>query len=382
LAPQQRETLARWTERLTGLPPDWVLPALERVETWKLSHVSAELLADSVDAATAATLLCTSIDELAARGIPEQRWIKKLRQDRTVWPTWAEIRVAAILARSQFRGAEVRVDEGRSRGAHADLRFVAPGNNGDSVEIKAIGLSNGEVEFCKRMAPTLRRMLPAIGISHVHAPVDADPPKQIGVLRRAPGRTAGQVARVVPEFPRGLRVAVIVGHGSEETYNRRVASRIIGALRQLPEGDRCWVAVYWSNGAAVGGMHAAIDWSEVPERVGGLLLVGQGVAFPHPQIHAYSMALPRQGIGEFAGVAVASEDPLQDRSAAYILHRFERSAGVRATLMRVGARDLIVRDGSRRVLPFNLLMDVDPEEFGRQESLEIEPFGDRPRRPI
>jgi hypothetical protein len=61
---------------LTGLPSDWVLAALERVEGWKLEHVCAELLADSVDAAAAATLLCKSLDELAWRGIPEQRWVK------------------------------------------------------------------------------------------------------------------------------------------------------------------------------------------------------------------------------------------------------------------------------------------------------------------
>jgi hypothetical protein len=382
VASEQRKTLARWTQRLTGLPPDWVLPALERVESWKLNHVSAELLADSVDAAASATLLCTSMDELAARGIPAQRWIKKLRHDQTVWSAWAEVRVAAILARSQYAEAQVRLEEGRSQGAHPDLRFLVSAEKADSVEIKTIGLSDQEVAFCERMAPALRRMLPRAGVGHVHAPIDGQPPKQIGALRRAGRRTAGQAARVVPEYPRGLRVAVIVGHGSEDAYNRRVASRVTAAVRQLPQGHRCWVAVYWSNGASMAGMQAAIDWSEIPERVVGLLLVGQGVAFPHPQIHAFSTAIPRDDVGEFAGLVVASEAPDQEDLAATILHRFERSAGVRATLIRVGARDLIVRDGSRRILPFNLLMDADVEEFARSDALNVEPFGDRSDRPI
>jgi hypothetical protein len=39
---------------LERLPSDWVLAALECVESWKLHHVCAELVADSVDAAAAA----------------------------------------------------------------------------------------------------------------------------------------------------------------------------------------------------------------------------------------------------------------------------------------------------------------------------------------
>jgi hypothetical protein len=39
---------------LDRLPSDWVLAVLERVESWKLQHVCAELVADSVDAAAAA----------------------------------------------------------------------------------------------------------------------------------------------------------------------------------------------------------------------------------------------------------------------------------------------------------------------------------------
>jgi hypothetical protein len=375
---EQPITLARWTERLTGLPSDWVLDALERVESWTLEHVCAELLSDNIDAAAAATLLCQSLDELAARGIPEQRWIKKLRRDRTVWSAWAEARVASILARSQYARAEIRLEEGRSGGAHADLRFLLAAGTADSVEIKTIGLSDQEVRFCRRMAPTLRRMLPQAGMSHVHAPIDGRPPKHVGALRRATRRTPGKVARVAPEYPRGLRAAVIVGHGSEDAYNRRVASRTTDALRQLPEGDRCWVAVYWSNGAPIAAMQAAIDWSEIPPRVVGLMLVGQGVAFPHAQVHAFSTTIPRDGTSHLAGLRVTSQEPDQEDLAALILRLFERSAGVRATLIRVGSRDLIVRDGSRRVLPFNLLMDPDADEVSRTGTLDINALDHRP----
>jgi hypothetical protein len=107
-----------------------------------------------------------------------------------------------------------------------------------------------------------------------------------------------------------------------------------------------------------------IPWPDVPRHVQGFILLGCGVAFPHRQIHCFVRPIPR---------AVDPRTELemrslvgQERLAELVRDRFEASSGVRATLLTVGRRDLVVRDGSRRILPFNLLMDRDPPEAGRR----------------
>jgi hypothetical protein len=132
----------------------------------------------------------------------------------------------------------------------------------------------------------------------------------------------------------------------------------------LPGDDESWVAIYWSNGAPVETVQDAVPWEDIPGHVRGFILVGCGVAFPDRQIHCFTRILPRDADRESDFIVQSLVD--QDELATLVLDRFERSSGIRATLLTVGRRDLVVRDGSRRILPFNLLMDADPPESDRR----------------
>lgn len=290
----QIEAIAVWTHVLTGIEPERVERAREEVRGWGYAHVSDELLDDTVDAAVAATLLVEGVEKIGEHGVARQRLLKKLRKNQDVWGTWAEIRAADILLRTIGRDSTLHLEEGRSRGAHADLRFL-PANLevGQSVEVKAIGLSDREVDFCQRMAPALRRLLPPVGLSHGHASLDARAPVVTRDVRREGARQGKQAIKALPRYPRGLRGAVVVEHGSEGDYARRVGRRVAQAVRQLPQGDECWVAIYWSNGAPMAAVGAAVPWAEIPSRVQGLIFVGCGVTFPDRQIHCYTSVLGR-----------------------------------------------------------------------------------------
>jgi hypothetical protein len=362
-----RQSLAQWSEVLTGIESGRCIAALDRVARWKLAPVSAELLADDVDAAVAATLLVEGMDALVARGVPEIRLLKKLRTG-DFWPTWAEIRIADMLVRLHEEPLDVELEAERTKGAHADWRFRFPGSDDAvSVEVKAVGLSDDEVAFCTRMAPALKRMLPKHGLVQAHAGIGTPSLVAPAQMRRRAARGSRAGTRKTPSYPVGLRGAVVVAQDSEESYRRRISARVRDAVRQLPTQDECWVALYWSNGAPLASVAAGIDWSQIPEHVSGLLMFGQAVAFPDRQIHVFASRIERGGSGSSSGRVDSLEGEAMQHVAELVLARFERSSGVRATLLRVGNRDLVRRDGSRRILPFNLLMDVDPE-FGDEAS--------------
>jgi hypothetical protein len=361
------EPLLHWTEVLTGLEQARVEQARETIASWGLPHVDSEFLDDTIDSAVGATLLIDSIDKLVEHGVGVERLLKKLRQEPSVWSTWAEFRAADIMVRWSGDESEVQLEEGRSQGAHADFRVVLPDDPvAASVEVKAVGLSDEEVAFCKRMAPSLRRLEPPIGLVHIHAPIDAKPPRISREQRRAGERESRKRVKSVSMYPPGLRGATIVGHGSEDRYATRVARRVEQAVRQLPEGDECWVAFLWSNGAPVKAVAPAIRWSEIPRHVSGIMLLGAGVAFPHRQIHVFALPITRdtpldtgrqlQTLDETEGMA---------EFASLVLDRFERSSGVRATLLHGGHQEIVRRDGGKRIVPFNLLLDADPVDFDR-----------------
>jgi hypothetical protein len=232
-----------------------------------------------------------------------------------------------------------------------------------SVEVKAIGLSDDKVEFCQRMAPAMRQILPKEGLGHIHAPIDGQPPRLSRDQRRFGERQAKRLIKQVPHYPRGLRAATIVGHGSEDDYVRRVVRRVEQAVRQLPAHDECMVAVYWSNGAPARKVAAGIDWNKLPPYISTLLLLGCGVAFPDRTIHCYMLPVRRREHG--VPDHVFSQNEGQDDYAKLVLDRFERSSGIRPSLVYGGNRVIIRRDGTRRILPFNLLLDADPPEQWR-----------------
>lgn len=364
MTPRTGDFFLHWTEVLTGLARDRVAEARNRVASSGFEAVSAELLLPNIDSAVAATLLVEGFDALVERGADGPQLLKKIRVDREIWGTWAEIRAADILLHA-MPDAELRLEQGRSRGAHADLRFLFPdGGLARSIEVKAIGLSDDEVAFCERMSPSLRSLVPKTGISQGHAHIDSPRPRNPRQMRLASQAESKRNARLVPKYPPGLTGAVLVAHGSEGSYARRVAGRVVQAVRQLPRDDDCWVAVLWSNGAPSRAVYDAIRWEEIPSHVEGIVLVWSGVAFPHREIHAYTAVMPRDADDSPPEVTSLDGEEMS-AFAQLVLRRFERSAGVRATLLKGGNRTVMLRDGSRRILPFNLLLDADPDPLAR-----------------
>jgi len=169
----------------------------------------------------------------------------------------------------------------------------------------------------------------------------------------------------VPKYPKGLRGSVIVGHGSEESYALRVSRKVEGAIRQLPEHDKCFVAVFWSNGAPVALLADTIRWREIPEHVVGLILLGCGVAVPDRQIHCFTWTIDRESAHAEERKVYTLQEEYEDL-AGVILDRFERSSGVRPVALYGGQRLILHRDGSRRIFPFNLLLDADPPQYARR----------------
>jgi hypothetical protein len=156
-----------------------------------------------------------------------------------------------------------------------------------------------------------------------------------------------------------LRGVTIVAHGTAAEYARRAARKIESAVHQLPEGDACYVAIPWTNGASLNEIATAVRWDAVPERVFGLIVAGTGVAFPMPVTHCFVSTIERGN--SFAEIQVESiEDHMVD-IAPTVYDRFGGSSGVRATLLQIGKVTLVSRAGERRIDPFNFLADRDPE---------------------
>jgi hypothetical protein len=98
------------------------------------------------------------------------------------------------------------------------------------------------------------------------------------------------------------------------------------------------------------------------------MLVDAAVAVPVPQIHFYDQRLPREDL-----VTDQTEIPMVPLDgnplARKIFDAFESSTGVRPSLLldprgtRGKRPRLLFRDGSRRIFPFNLLIDQDPTDM-------------------
>jgi hypothetical protein len=89
-----QDELLLWTETLTGLEPERTASAREEIESWGYPHVTREMGANTVDSVVAATLLVDALTRLEEAGADHARLLKKIRKDREVWGTWAEIRAA------------------------------------------------------------------------------------------------------------------------------------------------------------------------------------------------------------------------------------------------------------------------------------------------
>jgi hypothetical protein len=102
----------------------------------------------------------------------------------------------------------------------------------------------------------------------------------------------------------------------------------------------------------------AVDWTLVPEHVVGLIVVGSGVLFPVPMVHNYWHLIGREPSSDDAGRVVRSL--IDDELATQVMSMFERSSGVRPLILRAEGQELLRRDGRRRILPYNLVMEPDP----------------------
>src|SRR5262249_21415325 len=140
-----------------------------------------------------AWLLTEALEFLESRGVPRSTLIRKLRDDRSVWPTWAELTSAAQLARALSASSMVlKSRPGRSAGPHPDFAFESASGT-VHVEFKAVGLSDEEVCFCERVGPALRAVCPSEGIVtlrvHPEAPeITVTSQLQAHTEREAPAR--------------------------------------------------------------------------------------------------------------------------------------------------------------------------------------------------
>lgn len=361
-----------WTTRLTGLPAERIAHARQRIDALAIDHLSSELTRrPDIDAAAACCMLDSAIDALTERGIEESKLTAKLRGDRDVWPTVAELMAGRSVLRVFDADLALELDSRSSaNGPNVDFRLKAADSSaGISIEFKAIGLSHAEVAFFKRMAPLLPDMCPESGVLTNHIALDNPhlPCVPSRAERRANRSQDRRRQKKLPPHIRDLHGAVVAAYDTEPHYLKRVQDRIETALRQLSDRDDCWVALWWSNGAPVMAVRQAFTEIDLPKHVLGIMLFGAVVAVPSAEIHYYDVILPRKELDEREiepPVLSLEDNPLGQP----IFDAVQRSAGVRPTLLLNpsgirGRRDpLLARDGSRPIFPFNLLIDPDPPE--------------------
>ena len=351
-----------WLQRLSGYDASLIAESVARVERLGLPHLSSELgRASGGDGYLAATMLCESIDWLAEHGVRPSRLKAKLKRP-DVWPMWAEIRAAGLIAHllDGVDGVHLDVPVGSGQ-KNADFGFQF--GDGESgllpVEFKALGLSYAEQTFCKNWASVLHSVEPPRGICTLHTDIDTAPPLINRKKRREMYRDAARRAKnLLPPF-RAISGTVVVAHGSTEEYVRRMASTICAHVSQLPQSAEGWIALHWSNGAPSGVVRRAINQIDLPDHVAGIMLVGSAIVLDGTMHHVLSV-IPRDGQDgeewEFASKVGFDFGP--------IFRGFEVSAGVRPAVIRMPSdsrlQELIVRDGSETFWPFNLLLGPDP----------------------
>lgn len=318
-------------------------------------------------------MLVESVNGLTDRGVEKSRMLAKLRRDPDVWPTWAEIRGAELLARHSRPDARLLIEPRRAQGRHSDFAFEVAGQGTSAIEFKAIGLSDAEQAFSRSMGPLLSGLMPRTGILTMHVRDTSTDINMNRDERRARRREAERLAKYLHPVVRRVGAAVIVGHGTEESYTRRLSQRFGQALPQLGPDQECWVAFHWSNGASIDMVRHTLALTHVPDHIAGIILIGS-VAIPG-QLDNYVTLLPAPFEGK-AREEWQSDTSVEDAKA--VLAFVDQSSGVRPTCMRVpGPRRMepfLRRDGARRILPFNLLLSPDPETF-RSHSRSLDDEG-------
>ncbi len=134
--------------------------ARERLNKWAIPHVLDALPSTDADGAIGAVFLVESFDALVERGVPKEKLLAKLRRDRDVWPTWAEIRAGGLLSAHSPDDMELVAEPGRGAGRHPDYALRYSTGERVAVEFKALGLSDEEVAFSQSAKPLLPQLIP------------------------------------------------------------------------------------------------------------------------------------------------------------------------------------------------------------------------------
>jgi len=349
-----------WLQRLSGYDASRITQSIDRTELLGVQRLSAELgRASSADGYLASTMLWESIDWLTERGVRESRLTAKLRRP-DVWPMWAEIRAARLIA--HFLEADgVLLDEPVASGRNVDFVFCRADVGFLPVEFKALGLSDQERRFCRGWAHMLHSLRPPRGLVTLHADINTDP--QLFHWQNLPDmyQVAAQVAEYLPPDLRSISGTVMVAHGDQERYIQRMVSTICEHLSQVPEAGG-WLALHWGNGAPSNVIRDAVQRVDLPEHVFGIMLTGSAVVLDGTT-HHFFMLIPRNvEDGPWRGFSKTG------LNFEPISRGFEFSAGVRPSILRVpingNLEEFLVRDGTERFWPFNLLMDPDPPGVG------------------
>lgn len=352
-----------WLQRLSGYPEAVILGAVERVETWGIPRLSRELGEKSgADGHLAATMLCQALDWLAQAGVEEGRLIGKLKRPDT-WPMWTEIRLAGLLAYAAGGVKEIELDVpiGGGSGHNTDFRFRFAGDPAmHRVEVKALGLSAKERDFCMTWAPVLRSIVPARGICIAHIDIDTRPAGFNRQKRRELCRDVERWAKHRQSPCGPVSATVAAAHGTRERYVRRLTATMNDHLSQLPDSDVGWMAFHWGNGAPFHLIAEAIASARLPVHIAGVILGGSAIILDG-QLHDMLMVCPRTSSGDMVfHSTVDGFDP------SPIFEGFETSVGVRPTILRVpgdrGPKELLARDGSEPFWPFNILLSPDPAD--------------------
>jgi hypothetical protein len=308
-------------------------------------------------------MLCAAIDVLVSVGVSESRLLGKLKRDRDVWPTWAEIYAASELVQYQGPGSTVDFEPNREQGRQPDYVFRTPGRRDVFCEFKAIGLSYAESRFCRAVYPALEAVQRPGLFVNIHVPSEATDE----AIEAVNATLANRSQTMRPRLPRHLWLASgvsVVVHGSQESYLARVQSRADesrGQLENVPDGAACWISVHATAHAPLSAVHEWLERADLPGNVVGVVLVG-AVLRLDSDIQRFGLVIPRGAdptdIRHYAhspvvNAALALETPtlldLGVRPTAVSLYKKRGSNPV----------PVFKRDGSARIVPFNLQLESD-----------------------
>jgi len=377
------DAIDHWAHLLTGESRERIEDSRARIESFGIEHLTEELARrEDIDAAAGGCMLASAIEELSKRGIPMTKIEGKLRGDPDVWPSVTELVAAAFLAKVTIDPeAGIELDaRSKAGGSRPDLRLTFPDlDNGATFEFKALSLSAGETRFFAQAATVLPAMCPSWGFATQHIDIDrsGDLYAPSRAERRADELQNRRAMRKLPAgAPRHIAAAVVAAHYSEQKYLERARDRVEEAIQQLPKGDDCWVALWWTNGAPLGSMRQLLTTIDFPPHILGIVLLGAVVVFPDPEIHYYHFFIPRDlSEDERPKVVSLVDHPFAEK----ILEIVEESSGVRPTLIvhpegtRQRRQRVLFRDGQRRLFPFNLVLDRDPPGIREAAAFEGDP---------